>query len=72
MVYTDDRKARTAWLGPIGSVPILLRGEPGVVRSHLVLGQGAPSLVAVAQDFLVERLLALRESQLPHLQWKMW
>lgn len=67
MVHTDKRKARTAWLVPIGSASFRLRGEPGVVRSHLVLGQGASRLVAVAQDFLVERLLALRERQLPYL-----
>ena len=33
-----------------------------------MLGQGAPSLVAVTQDLLVERLLALREGQFPHLR----
>ena len=32
-----------------------------------MLSQSAASLETVTQDFLVERLLALRECELPHL-----
>ncbi len=61
-------KARTAWLVPRSTVLLLFRGKRSVMRSHLMLGQGAPSLVAVAQDFLIERLLTLRKCQLPYLR----
>ena len=59
---------RTAWLPAVYSTVVLCCVLLVVTGSHFVLGQSPPSLKTVAQDFLIECLLALRECKLSHLR----